>query len=108
VQNIRGHLASASFQFKNLKDEADKLRTRLQKVEAGIKGWETLLEALKRSQAVAANVTGTLGAVDREAISAPQFAPETRKPEIPRSFKAKVKTPSPPATHAPPGPSPSD
>jgi hypothetical protein len=40
----------AEAQLKNLKDEAEKLRARLQKVEAGIKRWETLLGALKQSQ----------------------------------------------------------
>jgi hypothetical protein len=36
--------------LKNLKDEAARLRARLQKVEAGIKRWDIVLEALKRSQ----------------------------------------------------------
>jgi hypothetical protein len=40
----------AESQLKNLKDEEAKLRTRLQKVEAGIKRWETLLGALKQSE----------------------------------------------------------
>jgi len=45
----------AELQLKALKDEADKLRARLRKVEAGIKRWQSLKEALQRSQAA----TGT-------------------------------------------------
>ena len=40
----------AEAQLKALKDEAEKLRARLTKVEAGIKRWDRLLEALKQSQ----------------------------------------------------------
>jgi len=40
----------AETQLKNLRDEQAKLRARLQKVEAGIKRWEVLVEALKRSK----------------------------------------------------------
>jgi hypothetical protein len=41
----------AETQLKSLRDEAEKLRTRLQKVEAGIRRWETLLKALETSDA---------------------------------------------------------
>jgi hypothetical protein len=41
----------ATSQLTNLNHEEGKLRARLQKVEAGTKGWEALLEALKHSQA---------------------------------------------------------
>jgi hypothetical protein len=41
----------AETQLKSLRDEAEKLRTRLQKVEAGIHRWETLLTALQTSEA---------------------------------------------------------
>ena len=41
----------AETQLKNLRDEAEKLRTRLQKVEAGIRRWEALLTALQASEA---------------------------------------------------------
>ena len=40
----------AESQLKNLKDEQAKLRARLQKVEGGIKRWESLVGALKQSQ----------------------------------------------------------
>jgi len=39
----------AEGQLKSLKDEAEKLRARLQKVEGGIKRWEALLAALEKS-----------------------------------------------------------
>ncbi len=44
----------AQAQLKSLKDEAEKLRSRLQRVEAGIKRWEALLTALEKSGAIAA------------------------------------------------------
>jgi hypothetical protein len=40
----------AESQLKNLKDEETKLRARLQKVESGIRRWESLLVALKQSE----------------------------------------------------------
>jgi hypothetical protein len=40
----------AESQLKNLKDEESRLKTRLLKVQAGIKRWESLVEALKQSQ----------------------------------------------------------
>ena len=40
----------AEAQLKTLKEEAEKLRARLTKVEAGIKRWDRVLEALKQSQ----------------------------------------------------------
>jgi hypothetical protein len=41
----------AESQLKNLKDEGEKLRARLQKVEGGIKRWEALLAALEKGSA---------------------------------------------------------
>jgi hypothetical protein len=43
----------ADAQLKALKDEAEKLRARLRKVEAGIKRWESLKNALQKSQELA-------------------------------------------------------
>ena len=40
----------AESQLKNLKDEESKLNARLLKVQAGIKRWESLVEAVKQSQ----------------------------------------------------------
>jgi hypothetical protein len=45
----------AESQLKNLKDEGEKLRGRLQKVEGGIKRWEALLAALEKSSAAASS-----------------------------------------------------
>jgi hypothetical protein len=42
----------AESELKSLKDEAEKLLSRLRKVEAGIKRWESLKDALQKSQAV--------------------------------------------------------
>jgi hypothetical protein len=39
----------AETQLKNLRNEQAKLRARLQKIEAGVKRWEALVEALKMS-----------------------------------------------------------
>ncbi len=44
----------AEAQLKALKDEAEKLKARLSKVEAGAKRWERLLSALKQSQSTGA------------------------------------------------------
>ncbi len=46
----------AESQLTSLKAEEAKLRDRLRKVEAGIKRWESLLGALKQSQASSAVV----------------------------------------------------
>jgi hypothetical protein len=43
----------AESQLKHLKDEEARLRARLQKVEGGIRRWETLLDALKQSHSIA-------------------------------------------------------
>jgi hypothetical protein len=50
----------AEAQLKALKEEAEKLKTRLAKVEAGIKRWDRLVEALKQS----GNATELGGAVE--------------------------------------------
>jgi hypothetical protein len=44
---------TAEDQLKSLKSEAERLRARLHKVEAGIKRWELLLTALDKSEAAA-------------------------------------------------------
>jgi len=84
----------AETQLKNLKDEAEKLRTRLQKVEAGIKRWETLLEALKQSQVVASfdpPATPTTAVEpdlvpirNREPISLPDHPARKARPKTPK------------------------
>jgi hypothetical protein len=55
---IEQNQKQAESQLKNLKDEAERLRARLQKVEAGIKRWETYLSAIKQSQDVAPPANG--------------------------------------------------
>jgi hypothetical protein len=42
----------ADAELKSLKEEAEKLRTRLRKIEGGIKSWESLKRALQKSRAV--------------------------------------------------------
>jgi type IV secretory pathway VirB10-like protein len=42
---------TAEGQLKSLKSEAERLRARLQKVEAGIRRWESLLAAIEKSEA---------------------------------------------------------
>jgi hypothetical protein len=48
---------TAQGELKNLKDEAERLRTRLGKVEAGIRRWEVLVAALDESEKVLASGT---------------------------------------------------
>jgi hypothetical protein len=63
----------AESQLKNLIAEQTKLRERLQKVDAGIKRWETLLSALKQSQGSVAN------AIPGNSASWKQSAPAVRE-----------------------------
>ncbi len=66
----------AEAQLKALKEEAEKLKARLAKVEAGIKRWDRLLEAIKQSEGtsegrkvftkVATDVTGNEKSVPRD------------------------------------------
>ena len=48
----------AEGQLKSLKSEAERLRARLQKVEAGIKRWESLVSALDQSEGAAQDLAG--------------------------------------------------
>jgi hypothetical protein len=61
----------AEAQLKALKEEAEKLKARLAKVEAGIKRWDRLVEALKKS----GKVTAVEGAVEPAAKNRPPAAP---------------------------------
>jgi hypothetical protein len=63
----------AESQLKNLIAEQTRLRERLQKVDAGIKRWETLLSALKQSQGSVAN------AIPGNSASWKQSAPAGRE-----------------------------
>jgi hypothetical protein len=76
----------AETQLKNLRDEAEKLRARLQKVELGIRRWETLLTALQNSEA----------APDRgELQPMPQARPQFNARAVPPPVAPRGETPSP-------------
>jgi hypothetical protein len=68
----------AESQLKNLKDEESKLNARLLKVRAGIKRWESLVEALKQSQ-------GTVAVVAPRAPTSRIAAPLEPEPVFPGS-----------------------
>ena len=79
----------AESQLKNLKDEQAKLRARLQKVEGGIRRWETLVGALKQTQgsvvvASPANPAGWKQTVtvtrDDEPQDLDKVAPDSKSP----------------------------
>jgi len=90
----------AESQLKNLKDEAEKLRARLQKVEAGIRRWEALLTALQTSEAGPADLEPipqarhgfNTRAVPAPSSSRPQASPPRREP-VPDSGSGKPSTP---------------
>jgi hypothetical protein len=104
---IEQNQKQAEGQLKKLKDEAEKVRARLQKVEASIKRWETYLSALKQSQVVAPPVTteAPKSAVDsgpaeiRTEINelapiAPSAPPARNRPSEPTLSTPKVPEPS--------------
>jgi hypothetical protein len=88
----------AEVELKNLKDEEAKLRSRLQKVEAGIRRWQTLVEALKQSQTSASRVvpdaprTRTSVGTDSE----PQLDRADSDRGLPKSRRPRAETPIPP------------
>jgi hypothetical protein len=66
---------TAEGQLKSLRSEAERLRARLQKVEAGIRRWESLLAAIEKSEAAAKD----LGPTSLEPVTPsgrPQFRPK--------------------------------
>ena len=77
----------AESQLKALKEEAEKLRARLTKVEAGIKRWDRVLEALKQSQSTVATVSP-----DDRAPASPKANVPTEQPVL--------KDPGPPGGQA--------
>jgi hypothetical protein len=80
----------AESHVKALKDEEAKLRARLNKVEAGIKRWETLLDALKQSQGVAGvSVRRPADDDDRPASYRNRRGSEPPAAENPRSLRPK-------------------
>jgi hypothetical protein len=83
-QNARGFVErsrkEAQDELKKLKEEAERLRTRLGKVEAGIRRWEALLAALDSSERIAPPVT--LQPIPRENPTHLEPAP-AEKPRTP-------------------------
>jgi hypothetical protein len=76
----------AESQLKSLKDEESMLKARLLKVQAGIRRWESLVEALKQSQesvAVAAPRAPT-SRVDTDSDERPSLFPESKPSVIPK------------------------
>jgi hypothetical protein len=90
----------AETQLKHLKDEAEKLRTRLRKVDAGIKGWESLLEALRQchgAAAITAPVTTKASVAALSTLKAPAdpgaTTPVPDSKPLPRSGPGPEKAP---------------
>jgi hypothetical protein len=86
----------AEAHVKALQDEEAKLRARLQKVEAGLKRWETLLDALKQSQGVA-GVSARPRAPDgddRRAIFRNRRGSEPPTTENPKTLRPKSDGPT--------------
>jgi hypothetical protein len=71
----------AQDELKKLKDEAERLRTRLGKVEGGIRRWEALLAALENSEKPARRAFTPLPDAPTELEPAPSAKP----PSIPSS-----------------------
>jgi hypothetical protein len=68
----------AQDELKKLKEEAERLRTRLGKVEAGIRRWESLLAALESSDRIAP--PGTFPSIPGTQPAAPGPVPGARRP----------------------------
>jgi hypothetical protein len=65
----------AEAQLKMLKDEAERLRTRLRKVDSGVKRWEALLVALRQSESTAASEPQQTRVANPPPIETNPFAP---------------------------------
>jgi hypothetical protein len=85
----------AQGELRNLKDEAERLRTRLGKVEAGIRRWEALLAALDHSEKPV-----TPGAVPPPGADHPTDLRPLEAPK--RAMAVKESTPFAPADDTPP------
>ena len=98
----------AEAQLKTLKDEAERLRARLRKVNSGIKRWEALLGALKQSETVSiveapptlVTPPSRLEPVSppiKKSAAAPGLAPEApRDDELVPASSLKQPNPAPP------------
>jgi hypothetical protein len=78
----------AESQLRNLKDEESKLKSRLLKVQAGIKRWESLAQALKQSQESVAVVVPDV--VRSRVETDPDTAPQHLEPVGPTSIPSFV------------------
>ena len=78
----------AELQLRNLKDEEAKLKARLLKVQAGIKRWESLAQALKQSQESVAVVVP--GVVRSRVESGPDPEPQHLEAVVPTSIPSFV------------------
>ncbi len=85
----------AQGELRNLKDEAERLRTRLGKVEAGIRRWEALLAALDHSEKPASPGPVLPPGADHPTDLRPIEAPK-------RAMAVRESTPSVPADASPP------
>ena len=95
----------AETQLKALQEEAEKLKARLSKVEAGIKRWNRLLQALKISQGAATvivtphtTVQGAPSPSDGPVLNLPPSAPG----EDPTELSPVPRGPSARNSHSPP------
>jgi hypothetical protein len=94
----------AEGQLKGLREEAEKLRARLKKVEGGIKRWESLLAALEKSEAIASPKGLTLTDPRARTLNsdALESAPIEKAPEGSREIKSDL----PPPVELDPAPAP--
>jgi hypothetical protein len=98
----------AQDELKKLKEEAERLRTRLGKVEAGIRRWDSLLAALDNSERIAP--PGSVQPIARDTPTAlepvPAATPATpvreSEPSPPKPSDPPVSQPMPPAEGAKP------
>ncbi len=88
----------AQDELKKLKDEAERLRTRLGKVEAGIRRWEALLSALEGSEKPGPPRPGPIP------TSLPTAENPTHLEAIPRAKPATIISESVPPTSPAPSP----
>jgi len=91
----------AEAQLKNLKDQAENLRSRLQKIEAGIRRWEELVAALQKSEAAASpRAAADRGSGEIREPGEPQFKRRRQLNARPVSPTDPVDVPVPPTGRA--------
>ena len=74
----------AEGQLKSLKSEAERLRARLQKVEAGIKRWESLVSALDQSEGARTSPDPRISTQFREVVSSTRSRWKANPHSLPR------------------------